>query len=203
MLPHSMTFRLGPVQVAPSSGSQVILHTVSEAVLIVYDAWGGLLVQVCLVHRGETSPHLRLYGNVYRLGLTNTLHIQSRPELTLLMEEYIKSLREVYSEACVQSSWILFILDNVRYLDVYSICLLHLNDGLGLTQCCIKLSTISSKGLVYRVVSVTVAAGPSIKHEDVFTPQVTMIIARQIVNKIIYILGSAAWIAVSPLAHYC
>ena len=118
------------------------------------------------------------------------------------MEEYIKSLREVYSEACVQSSWILFILDNVRYLDVYSICLLHLNDGLGLTQCCIKLSTISSKGLVYRVVSVTVTAGPSIKHEDVFTPQVTMIITRKIVKKIIYILGSAAWITVSPLAHY-
>ena len=203
MLPHSMSFRLGPVQVAPSSGSQVILHTVSEAVLIVYDAWGGLLVQVSLVHRGETSPHLCLYGNVYRLGLTDTLHIQSRPELTLLMEEYIKSLREVYSEACVQSSWILFILDNVRYLDVYSICLLHPHDGLGLTQCCIKLTTISSKGLVYRVVSVTVTARPSIKHEDVFTPQVTMIIARQIVNKIIYILGSAAWIAVSPLAHYC
>ena len=203
MLPHSMTVRLRPVQVAPSSGSQVILHTVSEAVLIVYDAWGGLLVQVCLVHRGETSPHLCLYGNVYRLGLTDTLHIQPRPELTLLMEEYIKSLREVYSEACVQSSWILFILDNVRYLDVYSICLLHLNDGLGLTQCCIELTTISSKGLVYRVVSVTVTARPSIKHEDVFTPQVTMIIARQIVNKIIYILGSAAWIAVSPLAHYC
>ena len=155
------------------------------------------------MHRGETSPHLRLYGNVYRLGLTNTLHIQSRPELTLLMEEYIKSLREVYSEACVQSSWILFILDNVRYLDVYSICLLHPHDGLGLTQCCIELTTISSKGLVYRVVSVTVTARPSIKHEDVFTPQVTMIIARQIVNKIIYILGSAAWIAVSPLAHYC
>ena len=162
MLPHSMTICLHPVQVAPSSSSQIILHTICEAVLIVHDAWGGLLVQVCLVHRGETSPHLRLYGNVYRLGLTNTLHIQPRPELTLLMEEYIKSLREVYSEACVQSSWILFILDNVRYLDVYSICLLHLNDGLGLTQCCIKLTTISSKGLVYRVVSVTVTARPSI-----------------------------------------
>ena len=110
MLPHSMTICLHPVQVAPSSSSQIILHTICEAVLIVHDAWGGLLVQVCLVHRGETSPHLRLYGNVYRLGLTNTLHIQPRPELTLLMEEYIKSLREVYSEACVQSSWILFLL---------------------------------------------------------------------------------------------
>ena len=94
------------------------------------------------------------------------------------------------------------ILINIRYLDVYTIFLSHLYDGLGLTQCCIKLSTISSKGLVYWVVSVTVTARPSIKHEDVFTPQVTMIIARQIVMKIIYILGSAAWITVSPLVHY-
>ena len=119
MLPHSMSFRLGPVQVAPSSGSQVILHTVSEAVLIVYDAWGGLLAQVCLVHRGETSPHLRLYGNVYRLGLTDTLHIQPRPELTLLMKEYIKSLRVVTFQACVQSSWTLILMNNITTLFIY------------------------------------------------------------------------------------
>ena len=104
MLPHSMAILLCPVQVAPSSSRQIILHAICEAVLIVPDAWGGLLVQVCLVHRGETSPHLRLYGNVYRLGLTDTLHIQPRPELTLLMKEYIKSLRVVTFEACVQSS---------------------------------------------------------------------------------------------------
>lgn len=82
-----------PVQAAPRPGGQVLLHAGGEAVAGLRHAGGGRRVQAGPLHRGEAPAHLPPGTHVHWLGLAHRLHLQARPKLTLLMEEYFESFR--------------------------------------------------------------------------------------------------------------
>ena len=67
-------------------------HALSEAVVWICDAGCRGPVQVVSPHRCEGAPDLRPGGEIHRLGLPDTLHVQSWPQLPLLVEEDFKSL---------------------------------------------------------------------------------------------------------------
>ena len=93
-----------PVQVTARSGGHVVLHTLGVAVVRVPHAGGKGLVKVDVSWSGEGSPHLRLGRDVDNLGLSDGLHLEPRPELTLLMEIDVKSLCAIFEVALLGAS---------------------------------------------------------------------------------------------------
>ena len=69
-----------------------IPHALSEAVVWICDAGCRGPVQVVSPHRCEGAPDLRPGGEIHRLGLADTLHVQSWPQLSLLVKKDFKSL---------------------------------------------------------------------------------------------------------------
>ena len=78
-----------------------IPHAASEAVVWICDAGGRGPVQVVFPHGCEGAPDLGLGGEIHWLGLADTLHVHSWPELALLVEKNFKSLLiPVVHESC-------------------------------------------------------------------------------------------------------
>ena len=95
---------VNPVQVTSCSGGHIVHHALGVAVVWVRHTRGGLLGKVGLLHGSEGSPHFASGWDKNGLGLSNTIHFNSPPELAPLVEIKLKPFCVIVNYAIIQSS---------------------------------------------------------------------------------------------------